>query len=487
MARSRRARSGKALAAVALLAAAAAATVCEAGTTELLALRGSEVQLASETSLHTALDPDGKGFLDANLYLARSRADGEALHTILQSRGLLGDLASVAFFEEEEAYKRLFGRDQGPVLVQRGVEFEYCNATYEARTAQDGKLQDWLNKSLRTSAGWVNFLDVTLDMNWRNGDRLVHVGQLKPGERNTQWRQTYVGHEFALVHPNGTTYDFKITTEEFFRIGQFPSAIGSRQDPTRAQLERLESSEKRRLAQIKVNFTADGYKRIKTPRQLLGDIRRFFNVNRERAFHEDMGGSIHINTWKADSAMVPPSFATKHKWHAWFQPVLEAWAQTQLEPTDLYGIRTYHRGAVLLPHIDRHATHAVSAIINVEQRGVDKDWDLEIFNIQGDAIYSDLQTGQAMLYESAHCVHGRPEPFQGESYTNVFFHYRPLNDPEWFKHVVPGSNGKYAGPAESAVAEADEYDAYDEEGDDYWEEDEEDTADDLVGELHEEL
>ena len=53
------------------------------------------------------------------------------------------------------------------------------------------------------------------------------------------------------------------------------------------------------------------------------------------------------------------------------KPLLEAWVggggsvSVPLEKTDMYGIRTYTRGARLLSHLDRESTHAVSLIINI--------------------------------------------------------------------------------------------------------------------------
>ena len=51
--------------------------------------------------------------------------------------------------------------------------------------------------------------------------------------------------------------------------------------------------------------------------------------------------------------------------------------KTPLEWTSLYGIRVYTNNSVLLNHVDRSATHAVSAIIQVDQR-VEDDWLLEV-------------------------------------------------------------------------------------------------------------
>ena len=38
-----------------------------------------------------------------------------------------------------------------------------------------------------------------------------------------------------------------------------------------------------------------------------------------------------------------------------------------------------------------------------------------------------LAPGQMLLYESARLPHGRTRPLRGESYTNIFVHYRPAN------------------------------------------------------------
>lgn len=128
------------------------------------------------------------------------------------------------------------------------------------------------------------------------------------------------------------------------------------------------------------------------------------------------GKGIFVNWWKAEPRMSVVPFGLKREWHDLFQPTLEAWSNTTLERTDIYGIRyaslivyggfvnntefrVYYRNAELIDHVDRHETHAVSAIINVEQKGMNSDWELEIYDVNGNIIHSDLQRGEAMLYE----------------------------------------------------------------------------------------
>ena len=48
-----------------------------------------------------------------------------------------------------------------------------------------------------------------------------------------------------------------------------------------------------------------------------------------------------------------------------------------------------------------------------------------------------MSPGDIVYYESAKCLHGRMKPLQGAYYVNLFAHYRPLGDPEWFLKPNP--------------------------------------------------
>lgn len=69
--------------------------------------------------------------------------------------------------------------------------------------------------------------------------------------------------------------------------------------------------------------------------------------------------------------------------------------------------RKYTNGSVLRMHIDTANTHAVSAIINVDQK-VRKDWPLIILDHDGHENSVNMQPGDMLLYESARLLHGRP-------------------------------------------------------------------------------
>ncbi len=63
--------------------------------------------------------------------------------------------------------------------------------------------------------------------------------------------------------------------------------------------------------------------------------------------------------------------------HNELKPIHEEFSGENLEPTYIYGIRSYKRGAILESHKDRIATHHISAIIIVDKQ-VDRDWPLDI-------------------------------------------------------------------------------------------------------------
>ena len=37
-----------------------------------------------------------------------------------------------------------------------------------------------------------------------------------------------------------------------------------------------------------------------------------------------------------------------------------------------------------------------------------------------------IKLGKIVLYESARCYHGRPKPFKGDNFANIFGHTRPV-------------------------------------------------------------
>jgi prolyl 4-hydroxylase len=145
--------------------------------------------------------------------------------------------------------------------------------------------------------------------------------------------------------------------------------------------------------------------------------------------------NTYVNHWQAPTSMLDVSrddpnisnrLSHQDRWDLvkGIQAVLEAWTKSPLVLTSLYGIRVYHEGSILAPHVDRLPLVS-SAILNIAQ-DVDEPWILEVIGHNGKAHNLTMQPGEMVLYESHSVIHGRPFPLKGRYYANLFVHFEPL-------------------------------------------------------------
>lgn len=106
------------------------------------------------------------------------------------------------------------------------------------------------------------------------------------------------------------------------------------------------------------------------------------------------------------------------------------------------GMRRYEDGARLLTHVDREATHAASVIMNIAQNAIRTPWKVEIYDFANNLHEIEMDPGDIVYYESARCLHGRMQPLDGGYYVNLFAHYRPNGDPQWFSRSNPEGTPK---------------------------------------------
>jgi hypothetical protein len=95
-----------------------------------------------------------------------------------------------------------------------------------------------------------------------------------------------------------------------------------------------------------------------------------------------------------------------------------------------------------MPPVVRFETHAASLIVNVDQRGIspgDPSWPVEIMDLADHMHEVEMAPGEIVYYESARCLHARTQPLASGSYANLFVHYRPTGDPDWFKAQHQGA------------------------------------------------
>ena len=83
-------------------------------------------------------------------------------------------------------------------------------------------------------------------------------------------------------------------------------------------------------------------------------------------------------------------------------------------------------------HRDRVETHHVSSIIMVDKdlrcgcqnKEFGNDWGLDIVDHNGEEHKVFMEPGDILLYESAVCLHGRRDSFEGNFYRNFYVHYK---------------------------------------------------------------
>ena len=107
--------------------------------------------------------------------------------------------------------------------------------------------------------------------------------------------------------------------------------------------------------------------------------------------------------------------------HQIYLPLAEKMSGQKLEPTFVYGIRSYGKDCTLKPHRDRVSTHAVSFSVTYS---ADADWDLEIEGEDLNEYKINLKPGKSLYYNGSRYLHSRKKPYQGEEYLNFYVHYK---------------------------------------------------------------
>ena len=204
----------------------------------------------------------------------------------------------------------------------------------------------------------------------------------------------------------------------------------------------------KRQPQSMINLTETGFKKIRAPEHLRDLIEDFWNKNKDKKDlqQEAWGaGNSYVNHWNQPTTLVSVDDTglrgsgqnlKRHIWSA-ASATLEEWTQQELQPCSLYGIRVYHEGAIMLPHVDRLPLVA-SAMIGVAQ-DVDEDWPLEIYDHDGRAHNITINPGDMLLFESHSVIHGHPFPLKGKFHAMIFIHFEPTGHP-----LRKNENGSYS-------------------------------------------
>lgn len=182
-------------------------------------------------------------------------------------------------------------------------------------------------------------------------------------------------------------------------------------------------------------FTEKGFKVVDVPSECWEIVQNAYKQLKDRKVEESFNGKDSIIPGEGNTSDIM-SFdylpAERVRLHELLKPVHEEFINnSNIEPSFIYGIRSYNKGATLAPHVDRIETHHISSIIIVD-KDLDgkKDWPLDIQDHNGNWHKIYAKPGQMILYESAVCEHARIEKFEGNWFRNFFVHYK-LTDWEY--------------------------------------------------------
>lgn len=301
--------------------------------------------------------------------------------------------------------------------------------------------ESWLRDLRKAEVGFMHFNSNPVDVMWIDGGRKVKLANIAKGERHTFWTQSYLGHMFELIDEvtKNSLGTYIIECNSFFTAGD-PGVHTRRLTNEIAQVRNTFFDEYERAKMVTRTFTKLGFNKGRLPPDLFASIEAYYYNNMNHLALEEWHnkGGVHVNWYEVPAYMIQMPWELKRTWQTRLKELVETWiGNIPLENTDIYGIRQYQDGARLISHVDRINTHAASLIINVAQGKMREPWYIEIYDHAGRLHEITMNPGDIVYYESASCLHGRMKPLNGSHYVNIFSHYRPVGDSEWYLRPNP--------------------------------------------------
>ncbi|KAL7549137.1 hypothetical protein ACHAWF_012406 [Thalassiosira exigua] len=423
-------------------------------------LRGVAAQKVKVLSDLSGLPYDENGHLAT--HVVAFPASGPCADLIEQELASVHLYGHVPFAVEGEAAEALFG-DQleglgdvadvkkcPAVCLDRGVDASLAAYPLPQKyySPEENEDHDTFNNFIaslscgRVEYGFINYTERTLNLFWVNQDgEKKYLYPLERLEKNTRFIHTFVGHRFMCDDPETGENLLDITVENNGVVGINNHHNRHRHRDIRREVERTMDGEWSKHLQVKRTFSPLGFDKGRLPNDVFGSMRAFWYNNRDpphRLAEEWEGKGLYVNFWESDCDFIQIPWDLKHVWQGRLKDVVQAWVGEEIEQTDMYGVRQYEAGARLLTHVDRITTHAVSLIVNIAQGGLDRPWTVEVYDHANRLHEVVMAPGDLVYYESAKALHGRNTPLAGGFYANIFTHYRPIGDPNWYQKDNPG-------------------------------------------------
>lgn len=347
---------------------------------------------------------------------------------------------------EQFSRKYKYNNETGCFLVclERGTHIDQVASPmpYHVFEGDVSEMHDWFVSNCQSAeVGFVSYNEVPTKVYWVDNSGKKHIrATIDKGERHTFWSSSFLGHHFLLEDSESGEELLRIEVEQngFYSVGEFKSL---RKDINmEGKIKQTLQHEWVRSRRVTRTFTELGFTKGRLPDDLWGSISAYYYNNRNNMVREEWESKgPFVNWWEVDAFMIQMPWKLKRTWQTRLKLLVEDWSGEELENTDIYGMRRYERGARLLHHTDREATHAASLIINVAQGIMNRPWTVEIYDFADRLHEVVMEPGDIVYYESAKCLHGRNTPLDGEYYVNLFSHYRPIGDDKWFLRENPGT------------------------------------------------
>ena len=242
-------------------------------------------------------------------------------------------------------------------LVQHVIPEKIFSEPLVGNSADDiAQRQEWIGgKCQRAEFGFINWSGRDLVIYWLNHQGRRHkVGDLKQREVSTQWQTTILGHKFEVVDESGGTQNsslvgtFVAQYDSFNVVGDAGSRVMDHHNVTRQVAETLEM-EWHRHNRVKRSFTEVGFNKGRMPHDLWNSMATYYYNNRYNKIREEWDSKgLYVNWWDVNAYMIGMPWGLKTYWQSRLKVLVEEWAGTELELTDIYGMRRYEDGARLL-------------------------------------------------------------------------------------------------------------------------------------------
>ena len=287
----------------------------------------------------------------------------------------------------------------------------------------------------------TNFYDQDVVVSYR-GKPAFFVGF---GHKARQHIVSYIGDTFQLSLENGTTLgdiDVRYNMSMTLSPNTFEYLHPMAPENLSARLKEQLAYQQRRADGVKRRFTKHGFAKIRVPENVWAFVDQFYTNNHDvTTSQEDWNyKGFYVNYYNVSRPpeLLIPGPEWKSELFRIMIPILEQWIHhtDQLEPQALYGLVHYYKGTVIQDRVERASTHAVSAMINVDQQNMNSPWKMRMRDHSGNVQTIILTRGAMLIYESAACLHGNPEPLNGDRYTSLVVHTRPRGNPRWYEKNI---------------------------------------------------